>query len=170
MNHQKIITSLSVHREVFKYLFLNLSDEQARWRPAADKWSLLEVIHHLYDEEREDFRKRLSLVLNDPAEPWPAIDPGGWVLQRGYNQKNVREILYNFSQERLKSIQWLQALTSPNWQATHQHPQIGPMSAELLLSNWLAHDLFHIRQINNLHFAWLTHSVAPVSLSYSGWK
>lgn len=34
----------------------------------------------------------------------------------------------------------------------------------------LAHDLFHIRQINDLHFAFLTQLVAPVSLSYSGWE
>jgi hypothetical protein len=34
----------------------------------------------------------------------------------------------------------------------------------------LSHDLFHIRQINDLQFAFLTHLVAPVSLSYSGWE
>lgn len=170
MNHQQIIARLGVHRDVFKFLFLDLTEEQARWKPAADKWSLLEVMHHLYDEEREDFRKRLSLVLRDPDEPWPAIDPVGWVRQRHYNAKNVNETVNNFSRERLESIQWLHALTSPDWQATHHHPKIGPMSAELLLANWLVHDLFHIRQINHLHFAWFQQSAAPVSLNYSGWK
>jgi hypothetical protein len=43
------------------------------------------------------------------------------------------------------------------------------MPAELILANWLAHDLFHIRQLNDLHFAWLKRSVAHVSLDYSGW-
>jgi len=47
---------------------------------------------------------------------------------------------------------------------------MGPMSAGLLLANWLAHDLFHIRQTNDLHFAYLTQLVAPVSLGYSGWE
>lgn len=49
MSHQQIITHLRVNGDVFKYLFLNLSDEQARWKPGADRWSLLEVINHLYD-------------------------------------------------------------------------------------------------------------------------
>jgi hypothetical protein len=170
MEHQQIIEHLTVNGEIFKYLFENLSDEQARWKPDADRWSLLEVVNHLYDEEREDFRKRLSLVLSNPDAPWPAIDPEGWVLQRGYNQKSFKESLHNFFGERANSLTWLHSLDTPDWQATHRHPKMGPMSAELLLANWLAHDLFHIRQINDLHFAYLTRLVEPVPLGYSGWE
>ena len=170
MNHQQIITHLRVNGDVLKYLFTNLTDEQARWKPGADRWSLLEVINHLYDEEREDFRKRLALALSDPDAPWPAIDPEGWVLQRVYNERNLKESIDNFFRERLDSLKWLHDLASPDWQATHHHPKMGSMTAELLLANWLAHDLFHIRQVNDLHFAWLTQLVAPVSLGYSGWK
>jgi len=47
---------------------------------------------------------------------------------------------------------------------------MGPMSAELILANWLAHDLFHIRQVTDLQFAYLTERVKPVSLDYSGWE
>jgi hypothetical protein len=46
---------------------------------------------------------------------------------------------------------------------------MGAMSAELLLANWLAHDLFHIRQVADLHFTFLTELVNPISLNYSGW-
>ncbi|MGD2269254.1 MAG: DinB family protein [Desulfobacterales bacterium] len=170
MNHQQIMAHLHVNGDVFKYLFKNVSDEQARWKPDADRWSMLEVINHLYDEEREDFRKRLTLVLTHADEPWPAIDPAGWVLQRRYNQRNLKESLNNFFEERANSIAWLHELESADWQATHRHPQMGRMSAELLLANWLAHDLFHIRQINDLHFAYLTRLVSPISLDYSGWQ
>ncbi|MGD2000567.1 MAG: DinB family protein [Desulfobacterales bacterium] len=169
MNHQQIITQLRVNGGVFKYLFKNLADEQARWKPGADRWSLLEIINHLCDEEREDFRTRLALVLSDPDAPWPAIDPEGWVVQHDYNERNLNESLGNFFRERATSITWLHDLASPDWQAIHHHPKMGPMSAELLLANWLAHDLFHIRQVNDLHFAYLTQLVAPVSLGYSGW-
>jgi hypothetical protein len=170
MVHQQIIAHLAVNGEVFRHLFENLSDEQARWRPGPDKWSMLEVINHLYDEEREDFRKRLALVLNNPRESWPTIDPEGWVNQRRYNQRNLSESLDNFFGERSNSLKWLHGLELPNWQATHLHPEMGPMSAELLLANWLAHDLFHIRQANNLNFAYLEIKVSPVPLNYSGWE
>jgi len=169
MNHVNLKEKLQVNVEVFKHLLQNASDQQACWKPGPDRWSLLEVVNHLYDEEREDFRRRLELVLTDPTEPWPPIDPEGWVVDRRYNERDFAQSLKNFFDERRKSLLWLDNLDSPNWQATHLHPRMGPMSAELLLANWLAHDLFHIRQITDLHFAYLTDMVKPVSLGYSGW-
>ena len=99
---------------------------------------------------------RLELVLSDPGRPWPPIDPEGWAD--------------NFFAEREASLRWLNNQSSPDWQATYHHPQMGPMSAELLLANWSAHDLFHIRQVADLHFAYLAKQAAPVSLNYSGWE
>jgi hypothetical protein len=170
MNHQAIIAHLRLNGDVFKDLFQSVSDKQAPWKPGPDRWSILEVVNHLYDEEREDFRQRLGLVLEDPEMPWPPIDPEGWVIQRKYHERNFTESLHNFFEEREKSLSWLDKLDSPDWKRTHQHPKMGPMSAELILANWLAHDMFHIRQINDLHFAWLTEEVKPVSLDYSGWE
>jgi len=170
MNHHLIINQLRVNCEVFKNLFQNVSEDQARWKPAKDRWSILEVVNHLYDEEREDFRKRLELVLSNPDRPWPPIDPEGWVVQRNYNERNLKESAGNFLAEREASLRWLNNQNSPDWQATHHHPQMGPMSAGLLLANWSAHDFFHIRQLADLLFAYLTKQVAPVSLNYSGWE
>jgi uncharacterized damage-inducible protein DinB len=170
MNHEKIIAHLRVNVDIFTNLFQNVSDEQARWKPGRDRWSILEVINHLYDEEREDFKQRIELVLNNPEAAWPPIDPEGWVIQRSYNERDFKQSLQNFLAERDKSLLWLNQLVSPDWQATHRHPKMGPMSAELILANWLAHDLFHIRQVNDLHFACLKEMVKPVPLDYSGWE
>ena len=116
MDHQNIIAHLKENAGVFKHLFQNIPDEQARWKPGKDGWSMLEVINHLSDEEREDFRKRLKLVLSDSSAPWPPIDPEGWVVQRGYNDRNVKESLRNFFIEREASLRWLNKQNSPNWQ------------------------------------------------------
>jgi DinB superfamily len=63
MNHEKIIAHLRVNVDIFTNLFQNVSDEQARWKPGRDRWSILEVINHFYDEEREDFKQRIPLDL-----------------------------------------------------------------------------------------------------------
>ena len=170
MNHQQIIEQLRINAYMFAHLFRNLTEEQARWKPSAERWSLLEVIMHLCDEEKEDFRKRIALVLEDPESQWPAIDPEGWVTERRYNEQDPDKSMGIFFAERQRSLDWLQGLDAPDWQATHHHPKMGPMSAELLLANWQAHDLFHIRQATDLHFAYLTRQVSPISLSYSGWE
>ena len=80
MNLNYFINRLSENRQVFEGLLRGVNAEQARWKPSPEKWSMLEVVNHLYDEEREDFRLRLELTLRNPDEPWLRIDPQGWVV------------------------------------------------------------------------------------------
>ena len=82
MNHTKIIQELSRNRNVFESLLSGIEEEEYLWRPMHEKWCLLEIVCHLYDEEREDFRRRTRLVLENPTEPLPPIDPVGWVLRK----------------------------------------------------------------------------------------
>jgi hypothetical protein len=42
------------------------------------------------------------------------------------------------------------------------------MSAELVLANWLAHDLLHIRQMVAVLWANLSFEVDPIKLDYAG--
>src|SRR5215212_1808204 len=109
-----IVTRMRANTAAIAALARDVSDEQARWKPAADAWSLLEVVNHLYDEEREDFRTRLDYVLHRPGEPAPPIDPEGWVTARAYNQRDPRASLDAFLSEREASLEWLRGLQNAN--------------------------------------------------------
>ena len=80
INYNYIIEKLEANISTFKDLLQNISSDQACWRPSSEKWSLLEVTNHLYDEEREDFKQRLKNVLDDPAKVLGLYRPG----QMGY--------------------------------------------------------------------------------------
>ncbi|MEZ4640023.1 MAG: DinB family protein [Caldilineaceae bacterium] len=41
--------------ERIRCLVEGMSDQDARWKPDAESWSILEVINHLADEEEADF-------------------------------------------------------------------------------------------------------------------
>lgn len=167
MNHHIIINRLAENKQVFEALLKNIPDELIKWRPAENKWSLLEIINHLCDEEREDFRCRLDLTLGDPCSEWPSIDPASWVNERKYMDKDFKDSVNAFLAERDKSIKWLNNLEAPNWKSTYQHKLLGPMSAENILSNWLAHDLLHIRQITAVHWEFLS-GLSEANLNYAG--
>lgn len=94
VNPNFFIDRLSTNREVFGGLLKGISLDKARWKSSPDKWSMLEVINH-HDEEVEDSRARLELVLADPREPWPRIDPRNWVNTRGYNERELDTSLNN---------------------------------------------------------------------------
>ncbi len=168
MNFNLCLTRLSSSAETIASLARNVSDAQARWKPSPDEWSILEVICHLYDEEREDFRQRVDFTLHKPGEAWPPIDPAGWVTARGYNQREFASSLDSFLRERQESLKWLKSLTNPDWSIAREHPVAGRMTAGDVLGAWAAHDHLHIRQLNQLHWQYLATQVEPISLEYAG--
>jgi hypothetical protein len=167
MNSEFLATQMADHARTFKSLTRVLSADQARWKPDSDSWSVLEVINHLYDEERQDFRVRLDCILHRPDQPWPPINPQGWVTERAYNQRDLSRSVGNFIRERRKSLVWLKGLQSPDWQASVMSP-FGKFSAGDMLAAWAAHDLLHLRQLVELHWAYLLQSASPFKVNYAG--
>lgn len=167
MKHLAIARQLGQNGETIRCIVEGISFDQARWKPTAQDWSILEVINHLYDEEREDFRTRLDYALHRPGEEAPPIDPVGWVTARSYNQRELAASVQNFLAERQRSIAWLEGLTAPAWEKSFKRPQF-ELKAGDLLSSWLAHDFLHLRQLVELHYAWIKANSAPYVLDYAG--
>jgi hypothetical protein len=167
MNLEFCISQLSHHGEAIERLTLGLPAEQARWKPDTQAWSILEVVNHLYDEEREDFRIHTDYILYHRDQPWPLIDPQGWVTERGYNQRELGPSVQAFLEQRRKSVDWLVGLKSPDWQVFITAP-FGRLSAGDMLASWVAHDLLHMRQLVELHWAWMVGAVAPYQVRYAG--
>ncbi len=165
---ERALTRFTANAEAIAAVVRGVTDEQARWRPGPDDWSILEVVNHLYDEEREDFRTRLDLTLHAPDAEWPPIDPTGWVLERSYNTRDPGQSLEDFLRERHHSLDWLARVELPNWSSTHHHPDFGAMTAEVVLGAWLAHDHLHLRQLNHLSWQLLARDVPSASLAYAG--
>lgn len=166
-NHLEIANHLSENLPVFRDLLRNMTTAESLYRPAPEKWCALEIVCHLVDEEREDFRARTRHVLEQPDAPLPSIDPVGWVTSRQYLTKDYHQALAEFLNERAASVHWLQSLKDPDWNRTHHHPRFGPMSAKMFLVNWLAHDLLHIRQIIRLKYDYLA-TTSGEPLKYAG--
>jgi hypothetical protein len=165
---KRFTSRLSNNAAIISSLIRDVSKTQARWKPDPQAWSILEVINHLYDEEREDFRQRLDLILHQPNRPWPPNDPAGWVIERQYNRRDLKVSLDNFLKERERSLAWLNDLTAPNWQNAYEHPSAGTISAGDMLAAWPAHDLLHLRQLVELQWAYQAQSVRPIALNYAG--
>lgn len=169
MDIDPVIHRLRENAEVFAALVRGVDDTQARWRPAPERWSILEVVCHLADEESRDFRTRLDLTLHRPGEPWPPIDPEGWVEDDGYLDRDLSEEIERFRSERGRSVAWLRSLADVDWSLTYEHPRVGELRASDLLASWLGHDLIHVRQMNRLHRQYLEAVLVPgCRVGYAG--
>lgn len=167
MDIQFYVVQLSTSANAIHAMAQNVSNEQARWKPDAGSWSMLEVINHLYDEESEDFRAHLKGLVQVPNLPYAAIDPQAWVTERRYQDRDFESSLENFLRERVDSLSWLRSLNGQDWNAAYVGPG-GKLSAGDLLGSWAAHDLLHLRQLNELRYAYLTQAAAPYSVNYAG--
>jgi hypothetical protein len=163
-----VISRLTANASVFQGLLHFVQESQAKWKPSPDKWSLLEVINHVADEEVEDFGTRLRLVLRDPNQEWPSIDPERAAVERQYNSRDLNESLERFVRARSASVEWLRGLQNPDWNAAHLQRDGDPLRAGDLLHSWLVHDLIHIRQINRLHYEYLSEMKTGFSWAYAG--
>ena len=168
MNQEALADQLALQAHRIEVLVSGVSDEQMRWKPSPNDWSMLEVINHLTDEEREDFRTRLDILLHRPDDEMPPIDPQGWITSRAYNQRDPGESLANFLIERERSLTWLRGLTDPNWESSTLSPSGRSFHAGDMAASWAAHDLLHSRQLVELHWAWNLRQVTPYDVAYAG--
>ncbi|MDF1514888.1 MAG: DinB family protein [Anaerolineae bacterium] len=167
MDPTRFIAQLEQNANIINTLLRNIAADQSRWKPATDRWSILEVVNHLYDEEREDFRLHLNIMLHTPAAPWPPIDPEGWITARQYNQREFIPSVQNFIAERQRSLAWLRSLPSPNWDNTVQAPW-GIFHAGDMLASWVVHDQWHIQQLVQLIRDNTITAAAPYITTYAG--
>jgi len=167
MNHLAIVQQLARNADVFKVILSGKSTAEYTFKPRPDKWCMLEVICHLVDEEKEDFRVRVKYVLENPHNELPGFNPLEWVNSRKYIEQDFAAKVGEFYDQRKNSIEWLSSLRNPNWLNAHNHPKIGPRTAEFFLANWLAHDYIHIRQLNRLAFEYLQQQ-SEIDLAYAG--
>lgn len=149
-------------------LMVEFPPEEARQRPAPGAWSALEVLGHLIEEERHDFRPRLEGVLFHPEQSWTPIDPASAPELAHYNQRNLDEVLSEFMRERERSVVWLDRIKeTADWEATYPAPS-GPIRAGDLLAAWVAHDTLHLRQLVELRYARQRRLAEPYRVDYAG--
>jgi len=168
MDKDTLIAALTHQSEIVRALVADVSVEQAVWKPDPERWSILEVVCHLCDEEREDFRVRLEILLRSSDEPWPPIRPMEWVTERGYNTRDLATSLESFLEERQASLDWLAGLDSPDWDAGVQSPWDFFMRAGDMAASWIVHGQWHIEQLVRVRRDWTTEQVRPYDVRYAG--
>src|SRR5688572_7721940 len=148
-------------------LLADISQDEAQIKPNPESWSILEVVCHLYDEEREDFREHLDFILHRQNEEWHQIDPQAWVTERNYNEQNFAEIQEKFFVERQKSLDWLMEMSNANWETVYTS-QYGSTTAGEMFACWVAHDNLHVRQLVELRRVKIENITKPYNLEYAG--
>jgi hypothetical protein len=175
MEFQTLYQELTQSTEMIRALLAGISQEEAQIKPDADSWSILEVVCHLYDEEREDFREHLDFIISTSLNAslhrqngeWHRIDPQGWVTERKYNQQNLAEMQGKFFDERRKSLEWLKSISNTDLETTYTS-EFGSIKAGEMFACWVAHDNLHGRQLVELRRKYIERMVGSFNIQYAG--
>ncbi|WP_286743597.1 DinB family protein [Roseivirga sp. UBA1976] len=162
-----LINQLADNKEVFLSLLEKTPPHIFSWKPEPGRWNLLEIICHLADEEKHDFKYRIQVALDPNQFPFLPIDPEAWVTEKSYATQHFTQKLNEWAKEREQSVEWLRKLVPTDWEAHLVHPEYGQMTARNILANWVAHDYIHLRQIIQLKRACLQ-NITGESLAYAG--
>ena len=177
MNANAIIERLERFGAVFPAAARLPSEEDARWKPRPEDWSVLEICCHMLDEEREDFRARLQSTLEDPTRKWPPLDLEQVSERRGYSERNLAETLAAWVEERNATVKWLRelaihgALGEAGVRGSYSHPSGRVIHVGDLLASWSAHDALHLRQVAKRLHQLAGRDAAQFTIEYAGeWR
>ena len=126
-------------------------DERAlRYKPAPDKWCILEILGHLADIEiLYGYRMRQMLAEREPTIA--PIDQDDWARNLGYLEGTPSDFLAAYQAARRANLRLLRRLEATDLARGAFHPEKGrKVTLEELIGMMVIHDPNHAGQIERL--------------------
>ena len=133
---------------ILRGLMAGLSDEDVRWKPAADRFSVGEVLAHLSHSEGYCYRTRVDRFL---SEERPEFEPDDAQFHLDlYRKADPEDAFDHFEEQRETNVDYLRELPASDGSRVAIHKAAGEITLSQMLHEWALHDLGHIRQIAEL--------------------
>jgi uncharacterized damage-inducible protein DinB len=123
----------------------NASEEELNAKPAPEKWSAREIVHHLADSEMTA-AVRLRLLLAQDRPTIQGYDQDEFARRLHYDRPH-EAALEAFRYARECTAQLLEQMTEPDWLREGTHSEMGAYSVQKWLEIYSQHAHRHARQI-----------------------
>jgi len=133
---------------VLRGLMTELTEEDVRWKPAPDRFSVGEVLSHLSHSEGHCYRARLDRFMSETNPEFEADDAQQHLDI--YKNMDPEDAFDHFEEQRETNVEFLRDLPIGSGTRTANHQEAGPITLAQMLNEWAMHDLGHIRQIAEL--------------------
>jgi hypothetical protein len=123
-----------------------LTPELASWRPAPGEWCINEVVGHVIEAERNGFAGRIRVILAADEPDLPTWDRDRIIKDRDDCTRDPKELKQELLELRGESIKLVRSLRPEQMPRGGLHPQVGRLTVDELLHEWVHHDGNHLRQ------------------------
>src|SRR5690242_3328027 len=133
---------------ILRGLMAELTEDDACWKPAPDRFSVAEVLAHLSHSEGHCYRMRLDRFLSETRPIFEPDDAQMYLeLYRGADPEDAFD---HFEEQREANVDYLRGLPPEVGSRVALHQEAGEITLDQMLHEWALHDLGHIRQIAEL--------------------
>lgn len=122
-------------------------EELLVWRPARGEWCVLEVVGHLIETEERGFAGRIRTLLAAERPQFTTWDPDAVARERRDAERDPGELLAELARRRTASVTLVERLTTADLGRGGDHPEVGFLTVNDLLHEWIHHDANHLRQV-----------------------
>ena len=144
MDRALVIPSLESTPTLLRALAADATEAQSATAPRPGEWSMVEVVRHLVQGDRDTFLPRLRRML---AEDRPRFES-----TRGADgdRADLAALLDAFASARREAVRVLRALDEAGWRREGVSPSRGPLTVEAYAQTMADHDIEHLRQMFDL--------------------
>ena len=127
-----------------------LPDKIMRYKPAPDKWCILEILAHLADMELL-YAHRMRQMLADKRPVLAPIDQEDWAKNLGYLEESPAELVALYGLNRHHNLQLLRRIKPYDLDKSAYHPELQKyVTVAEYVERMGTHGANHLQQIERL--------------------
>lgn len=121
------------------------------WSPGPGKWSILEIVAHMRDMERDAYIARYHRILAEDNPTLPDIDGDLLALTGDYRNLKLADVLRDWMKLRKECLRLLKSVKGARWERVGTHEFAGPLTIDgLLRRQAMGNDEAHLEQIEGI--------------------
>jgi len=132
-----------------KKLLEGLDEDIFTKLPTNGGWSIRQVVTHLRDAQGV-LSTRLKLILEQDNPILTSQAVFDWATREDGKPASTNDIFDMYWSARKKSLDILETIPLKDWWRTGEHEEFGKLTLTQQVSYFAAHEITHLRQLNNL--------------------
>jgi hypothetical protein len=142
----EIADLLEVSGQAFATTLDALPPEAAAWHPAPGEWCVNECVGHIIETETRGFAGRIKIILGAAEPALQTWDQVAAAMERKDCERPPSELKDELLGLRKSSVSMVRGLLPEDVARGGLHPEVGRLTVDELLHEWVHHDNNHLRQ------------------------
>ncbi|TDL61483.1 DUF664 domain-containing protein [Rhodococcus qingshengii] len=150
---EKLLEEYRYGYQLLKKATEGLSEEELRFNPEANKWSIHQILIHVADSELVS-TQRMKKVLSEEVPLLMSFDQDAWADTLEYEKLDREQHLHLFKLLRSSMLPILEQLPAEKWERMGIYADAGPFTLRQLLEYRIDHVRGHLAQIARVREAY----------------